>query len=84
MTPDAALAFLLLLFPTGRLRSRRWRPAAWFLGRVFTLTAVGLLVGATRSLVPSVQPRSAGGQHQQVLTAILILVPAALLVSVTA
>src|SRR5580658_11034617 len=26
----AALAFLFLLFPTGRLRSRRWRPAAWF------------------------------------------------------
>jgi hypothetical protein len=28
--PIAMLTFLFLLFPTGRLRSRRWRPAAWF------------------------------------------------------
>jgi hypothetical protein len=28
----AALAYLFLLFPTGRLRSRRWRPAAWCVG----------------------------------------------------
>ena len=36
--PVAVLAFVFLLFPTGRLRSRRWRPAAWFVGGVFTLT----------------------------------------------
>ena len=46
--PIAALAFVFLLFPTGRLRSRRWRPAAWFVGGVFTLIAVDLLVNATR------------------------------------
>jgi hypothetical protein len=33
----AGLAFMLLVFPTGRLRSRRWRPAAWFVVAVFTL-----------------------------------------------
>ena len=44
----AALAFLLLLFPTGRLRSPRWRPAAWFLAAAFTLTAASQLVRATR------------------------------------
>ncbi len=30
--PITALAFLLLLFPTGRLPSSRWRPAAWLAG----------------------------------------------------
>ena len=31
----SALAFLFLLFPTGHLRSPRWRPAAWFLSAAF-------------------------------------------------
>ena len=35
--PAAGLAFMLLLFPTGRLRSRRWRPATWFVAAAFTL-----------------------------------------------
>jgi len=43
------LAFLFLLFPTGRLRSRRWRPAAWFVGGAFALTAVAALIAATHS-----------------------------------
>jgi hypothetical protein len=42
----AMLAFLLLLFPTGRLRSRRWRPAAWFVGAVFALTTAAIMVAA--------------------------------------
>jgi hypothetical protein len=42
------LAFLFLLFPTGRLHSRRWRPAAWFVGAVFAATAVEMIVRATR------------------------------------
>jgi signal transduction histidine kinase len=44
----AALAFVFLLFPTGRLRSRRWRPAAWFVGGAFTLAVVDLISYATR------------------------------------
>ena len=39
--PVAMLAFLFLLFPTGRLRSRRWRPAAWLVGGAFALATVG-------------------------------------------
>src|SRR5215467_208616 len=45
--PVAVLAFVFLLFPDGRLRSRRWRPAAWFVGAAFTLATVGMLAGAT-------------------------------------
>ena len=46
--PIAMLAFVLLLFPDGRLRSRRWRPAAWFVGGAFALATAGALVTATR------------------------------------
>jgi MFS family permease len=36
--------YLLLLFPDGRLPSRRWRPLAWLSGAViFSLSAVGFL-----------------------------------------
>jgi len=46
--PTAMLALVLLLFPTGRLRSRRWRPAAWFMGGALALAMAGALVTATR------------------------------------
>jgi hypothetical protein len=36
----ALLAVLLLLFPTGRLPSRRWRPVAWAAGAVLVLAAL--------------------------------------------
>ena len=36
----ALLALLLLLFPTGRLPSRRWRPVAWAAGAVLLLAAL--------------------------------------------
>jgi hypothetical protein len=45
----AMLAFLFLLFPTGYVRSRRWRRAGLFIGGVFALAAVWLLIAATRS-----------------------------------
>src|SRR5438445_1779136 len=37
LIPLGMLAFLFLLFPTGHLRSARWRPAAWFVAGAFTL-----------------------------------------------
>ena len=50
-------AFILLLFPTGRLRSRRWRPAAWFVGAAFALFMAfnlhGCDPGVERSLPPA-------------------------------
>jgi hypothetical protein len=36
-----AVALLLLLFPTGQLPSRRWRPLVWVLGVVAALLALG-------------------------------------------
>jgi signal transduction histidine kinase len=77
------LAFVLLLFPTGRLRSRRWRPAAWFAGVAFTLTAVDLLVNATRFWSHPFSS-SAGETNPPALAAMVIVMGAALVVSVTA
>src|SRR5215469_13586336 len=44
----AMVVFIFLLFPTGQLRSRRWRPAAWFVGAVFTLSTAAVIAGASR------------------------------------
>ncbi len=81
--PIAMLAFVFLLFPTGQLRSRRWRPAAWLVGGVFALTAADMVVNATRfwsdpfiSFTQAENPRD--------LTAFLFLTAAALVVSVVA
>jgi signal transduction histidine kinase len=79
----AILAFVFLLFPTGQLRSRRWRPAAWSVGAAFALAAVVLLVTATgywsRPFV-----LSGGGTPPTDLTAVFLLMAAALVVGVTA
>jgi hypothetical protein len=83
----AMLAFLFLLFPTGRLGSRRWRPAAWFVGAAFAVTAVSALIAATRTWA---HPFSLSGPTIPTgLTGVLVLVSivplsAALLVSVVA
>jgi signal transduction histidine kinase len=82
--PIAMLAFLFLLFPTGQLRSRRWRPAAWFVGGAFTFTTVYMLVNATGSWS---HPFSFPGEQTQnllVLLTTVILLVAALVVSVAA
>jgi hypothetical protein len=51
-----ALVFTLFLFPTGRLLSPRWRPAAWLAGSVTaTLTVLA-------ALNPSLHIREAEGQ----------------------
>jgi hypothetical protein len=76
----AALGFLFLLFPTGRLRSRRWRPAAWFAGSAFALATGGSLIYASRLWANPFSPSSLGTLDG--LTAALI--SAGLLVSVSA
>ena len=81
--PIALVAFAFLLFPTGRLRSRRWLPAGWFVGVTFGLGTLATLIGATRSWS---HPFAAFSQAVTpgVVIVLLILLPAALLVSVTA
>jgi hypothetical protein len=61
--PVAMLAFLFLLFPTGYVRSRRWLPAAWFVGVAFALATGAAhrrhpLVGAPVRLVRPGEPWS--------------------------
>jgi signal transduction histidine kinase len=77
----AALSYLLLLFPTGRLRSRRWMPAAWFMAGVFALITVTQLVRATRVWA---DPYSSFSQAQSpgVLGALLVLIPVTLLIGI--
>ena len=49
LIPLGVLCFLFLLFPSGHVRSPRWRPVAWFVAVVFVLTTVAFLVLATVS-----------------------------------
>ena len=81
--PVAGLEFILLLFPTGRLHSRRWRPAAWLVAAVSALYAAALVARACQVWADPYTALSDGwypGSH----TAVVILVPAALLVGAAA
>ena len=82
MVPVATLAFLLLLFPTGHLRSRRWRLAAWFVGGAFALITVWLLIVATQWWA---RPFSSSSQLTGLIALLVhmtgLLISAALLVS---
>ena len=46
--PIAGLTFLLLLLPTGRLRSRRWRPASWYVAAANALDVAAFAARASR------------------------------------
>ena len=46
--PFAMLTFVFLLFPTGQLRSPRWRVVAWSAAGAYTLATADLIVHATR------------------------------------
>jgi signal transduction histidine kinase len=79
----AMLAFVFLLFPDGRLRSRRWRLAAWFVGGVFTLAALVVLAHATVFWADPFS-RASKAMSTGVEIVFFIFFPAALVVSVAA
>jgi len=81
VVPLAVLAFVLLLFPDGRLGSRRWRAAAWFVGIAFALAAADLVVNAARFWSDPFSPAQ-GGSLLDAVTAMLAI--AGLVVSATA
>ena len=78
----AMLAFVFLLFPTGRLRSRQWLPAAWFVGGALTLTSAVVIVYTARFWS---RPFSSPAQAMTpAVAAVAILLCAVLVVSVAA
>ncbi|HEY1347541.1 MAG TPA: histidine kinase [Streptosporangiaceae bacterium] len=82
VVPLAMLAFVFLIFPTGHLRSPRWRPAAWFVVSALALATVSMLVAATRIWA---QPFSHSFQRGPQLDLVpVFIVLAALVVSVIA
>ncbi len=83
----AMLALLFLLFPTGRLRSRRWRPVAWLVAGAFAVTAAAVLVIATdfwADPFTSSSPGSPAGLVTSLDLMSAVLTSAGLLVSVVA
>jgi hypothetical protein len=84
--PVAMLAFLFLLFPSGYVRSRRWRRAAWFVGGAFALAAVLFLTAAIRLWAhPYASPGPPGAAWLTALYLIgAVVFSAALVISVAA
>ncbi|MFI5055374.1 MAG: sensor histidine kinase [Actinomycetota bacterium] len=82
LIPLGILCFLFLLFPTGHLKSSRWRVAAWFVAGVFTIVTGFFVVFATMSWDDPYGPPPPGGSPLWVLLPVSLL--AALAVSVAA
>ena len=83
--PAGILAFLLLLFPTGYLRSRRWRPAAWFIGGALGFITVWLLIAAASAWAhPFASGQGWSGVIGFLFLITAVLVSAAVLVGVAA
>jgi hypothetical protein len=63
-------AFLLLLFPTGRLLSRRWRATSWLAAGSVTLLVVGSMLARELDDYEQLEnPYAVGGAFEQMLSA---------------
>jgi hypothetical protein len=77
------LPFLLLLFPTGRLPSRRWRPVAWAVllaGAVLLIS--GLFLPGESNFGPFENPLGVGGLLGEVVFFVTVAVVFAIFVAV--
>jgi signal transduction histidine kinase len=83
IVPAAGLTFTFLLFPTGRLRSQRWRTAAWFVATVYALDTAAYLIRACRVWANPFTAQD-NGWYPGVHDAFLVLWPAAMLVGFAA
>ena len=80
-----ALAFAILLFPTGRLHSRRWLPVAWFVAAASGVVAYAAALASrhwSRPLSPSASIETAAITPPVIVVTLLMLV--AVLASVAA
>jgi two-component system NarL family sensor kinase len=82
--PLAMLGFAFLVFPDGRLRSPRWRPAAWFMGGAFTLVTAIAVVIASHEWDRPFTTSDSQMESQAVLAGMFTLEFAALAVGVAA
>jgi len=81
LVPIGTVVFLFLLFPTGRLRSRRWVPVAWFEAAILAFALVASVVEATRYYSRPFTMYG-GGQTPALLQVDNLLIPVAILLSV--
>ena len=81
LVPIGTVVFLFLLFPTGRLRSRRWMPVAWFEAAILAFALVASIVEATRYYSRPFTMYGAG-QAPALLQVENLLIPVAILLSV--
>ncbi len=81
LVPIGTVVFLFLLFPTGRLRSRRWVPVAWFEAAILAFALVLSIVEATRYYSRPFAMYG-GGQAPALLQVENLLIPVAILLSV--
>jgi hypothetical protein len=73
-----AATFLLLLFPTGRLPSRRWRPVAWAAGFALGLMVLGNSLSPDSGELDRANPIAVPGAEVVAGVGAFLLVPAAL------
>ena len=73
LIPLGILCFLFLLFPTGHLKSPRWRVAAWFVAGVFTVVTAFFMVFATMTWDDPYAPPPPGGSPLWALLPVSLL-----------